>query len=227
MFGKSVGRENLSAHTCAKRRINKITRFMLCSSAALAVIAAAGRPTIADAFDWSSAKVSANAYLRIALPSSGLMPPGGQAVPFSQAEFDIFKNTQKQLLLSRMVLCAALKQPGISELDVIKKQKNPLDWLSRNLQVTFPGKAEIMQVSLSGASQKELAEARQCRGQCLHDGSRWCRTGKTRGSDRRIKKNPERKITGSEKHDCRIEENGRKSRHFRYGNSHRQGKKYA
>ncbi len=35
-------------------------------------------------------------------------------------------------------------------------KKNPVDWLQRNLSVSFPGHAEVMQVSLSGDDPKEV-----------------------------------------------------------------------
>ena len=121
------------------------------------------RPARADD-DANSAKVSATAYLRVAMnrdmilghaTTDRMLTPAAGAN--GQTEYEIFKNTQRQFLLSPLVLRAALNQPGIGELAVIKNQKNPIDWLGRNLQVTFPGNAEIMKVSLAGASQKELA----------------------------------------------------------------------
>jgi polysaccharide biosynthesis transport protein len=154
MLDQSIACENLSTQLPAKRWFREKLRFAVCALSALAVIAAAARLASADGFDWGSGKVSASAYLRLALADKPPSFSGGQNL---QIEFEIFKNTQKQLITSPMVLRTALKQPGISDLEVIKKQKDPLDWLGRNLQVTTPANAEIMQVSLSGASPEELA----------------------------------------------------------------------
>ena len=132
----------------------KAARISLCSLAAAAMLLAAGRPAKADDFDIFAGKPTATAFLHIAMADKMTSPSGGQ---ISRTEFEIFKNTHQQLIVNRMILRAALKMPGIGELAIVKNEKDPIDWLSRNLQVTFPAKAEIMQVSLSGGNRKELA----------------------------------------------------------------------
>ena len=69
----------------------------------------------------------------------------------------IIKETQKQLLLNRLILNAAVSKPGIGKLTIIKDQNDPVDWLSRNLQVTFHVNSEVMKVSLLGTNRKETA----------------------------------------------------------------------
>jgi hypothetical protein len=74
-----------------------------------------------------------------------------------EGEFVIYRGTQMTLLTSRLVLNAALKQPGVAELDVIKKQKDPVSWLEKNLHVDNPHQGAILRVGLSGGKPKELA----------------------------------------------------------------------
>ena len=72
--------------------------------------------------------------------------------------FEIYKNTQQQLVSSRFVLLAALRKPEISRLPVIKHEQrtgDPVRWLEKQLSVGFPGRAEIMSVSLSRRDPKE------------------------------------------------------------------------
>jgi len=73
-------------------------------------------------------------------------------------EFDIYKSTQEQLIKSRFVLTSALRRREVQEFNLDERKTDPVGWLSDELKVTFPGKAEIMQVSLVSPNRKE-AEA--------------------------------------------------------------------
>jgi polysaccharide biosynthesis transport protein len=67
-----------------------------------------------------------------------------------QDEFENLKNTQKQLILGRSVLGPPLRDnTEINQLPIIKREKDPYQWLASKLSVSFPGRAEIMEVSLS------------------------------------------------------------------------------
>ena len=66
--------------------------------------------------------------------------------------FEIYKNTQRQLLLSRFVMISALRKPEVSAIPIIQKEQregDPVQWLSDSLSVDFPGRAEMMTVSLT------------------------------------------------------------------------------
>lgn len=68
------------------------------------------------------------------------------------SRFEIYKNTQRQLILSRFVLMAALRRPEVTRIPVIQKERRDGDavkWLSDWLGVGFPGRAEMMTVRLS------------------------------------------------------------------------------
>jgi len=74
--------------------------------------------------------------------------------------FEIYKNTQQQRLLSRFVLLAALRKPEVVKLPSIQRAQQDGDlvvWLLRRLSVGFPGKAEIMQVSITHDNAREAA----------------------------------------------------------------------
>ena len=85
---------------------------------------------------------------------------GGAAIETDRSRFDIYRNTQVQLLQSRFVLRAALRNPKVAKLPSIQRHKGAGDvesWLSRQLHVDFPGDAEIMRVILFGDSPKDAA----------------------------------------------------------------------
>ncbi len=73
----------------------------------------------------------------------------------SATSFDMFKGTQQQLLVSDVVLIAALRRPEASGLAVVQKEEDPVRWLARNIRVDFPGNAEIMRVSLTSEKPEE------------------------------------------------------------------------
>jgi hypothetical protein len=130
--------------------------FLFCA-AAWAMISATGKPANAD--DKANGKanaglVEASACLQVGLNEKMLTSATGQNL---QAEFEIYKKTQKQLLLNPLVLQAALRNPEIAALKLIKDRKDPIDWLARNLQIAFPDDAKIMQISIAGPDRKECA----------------------------------------------------------------------
>jgi polysaccharide biosynthesis transport protein len=158
MFERSVRSDALFAARPTRRRGQQPGHFALCCLSASAIMFAIASASHADGFDWNwgSGKVSADAYLRVSPLDAAQWPADTKNL---QAEFDIFKNTQMQLLSSPMVLRAALKRPGVADLEIVKKQQNPLEWLGRNVQVKSPANTEIIEVSVSGAgaTPKELA----------------------------------------------------------------------
>lgn len=71
-------------------------------------------------------------------------------------EFEIYKNTQQQLVKSRYVLSKALDRPEVVALNLDQKGHGDLiAWLTDKLTVRFPGKAEIMEVSMTSRDKKE------------------------------------------------------------------------
>jgi succinoglycan biosynthesis transport protein ExoP len=69
-----------------------------------------------------------------------------------------YQRTQVALVKSRLVLNAALKRPGIGELESIRSRPNVLEWLERTVQVDFTVAPEVIRISLSGDNADDLAK---------------------------------------------------------------------
>jgi beta-lactamase regulating signal transducer with metallopeptidase domain len=83
---------------------------------------------------------------------------GRAAEQWTRDRFEIYKATQRQLFLSRFVLSAALREPAVTKLAAIRHEQrsgDPVKWLKSQVRVTFPGKAEIMEVSLTADNPDE------------------------------------------------------------------------
>lgn len=85
-------------------------------------------------------------------PSLAVSGPGEETSSTS------YRQTQVQLLTSNYVIQAALRQPGVADLPLLKEQENKLDWLSRNLRVVMPTESEVVQVKLRGRYPQDLAQ---------------------------------------------------------------------
>ncbi len=69
---------------------------------------------------------------------------------FSNASFEILKNTQVALLKSDFVLRSAIRNPAIAGLPVLRNQDDPVVWLQRHLEIQFPQNSEILSIKLRG-----------------------------------------------------------------------------
>ncbi|HWB10182.1 MAG TPA: polysaccharide biosynthesis tyrosine autokinase [Pirellulales bacterium] len=125
-------------------------RCVLALGVGLVVSAAAGL----SVFMILEPQYTATAYLRIASTEPRLV--SGAASSNSQ-EFDVYKRTQKELVLGRFVLQAALRSPQVASIRKVQEHLDPAAWLGRELKVDFPGGAEIMSISMSGANATEAA----------------------------------------------------------------------
>jgi len=75
--------------------------------------------------------------------------------PVSEFEFELFRRTQAELILTPVVFRAALHSAEIAELPLLARQKDPVGWLRSMIRVDFPGDAELMRVSMRGGSEQE------------------------------------------------------------------------
>jgi succinoglycan biosynthesis transport protein ExoP len=77
-------------------------------------------------------------------------------------EFDIYKDTQQQIIKSRVVTQPALRDPNIAALAAVQRQRqrgrDPEAWLAEAIQVSFPGDAQWMEVSFTDESAVEAAK---------------------------------------------------------------------
>jgi len=105
-------------------------------------------------------KHRASAILRIARAEKPIAFQMDTAATTDRDRFEIYKNTQQQLVTSRFVLLAALRNPAVAKLPVIRREQekhDPVAWLQRHICVHFPGKAELMEVSIALGDPQEAA----------------------------------------------------------------------
>ncbi len=74
-----------------------------------------------------------------------------------QANFEIYKRTQKELMRSRFVLNAALRAPEIERLPAVREQTDAVTWIEKGTYVDFPGEAEIMRITFSDSNAETAA----------------------------------------------------------------------
>lgn len=74
----------------------------------------------------------------------------------STADFELFRKTQRELILTQFLLNSALNREEVAKLPVVREQINPVEWLRSQLRITFPGDSELMQISLSGPEKRAL-----------------------------------------------------------------------
>ncbi len=115
----------------------------------LGVLGAAAAATAA----WVSAstKYTATALIRISADKPSLL----FKVDDAHSTFDIYKSTQMQLLTSDFVLNSALRK--VANVEMLKREEDPVRWLARALQTEAPGNAEILHVSLSTPNRNDAA----------------------------------------------------------------------
>ena len=87
---------------------------------------------------------------------------GGGGAEDDPIQFEIFRETQQQIVKSRFVLTAALRNPKLRNQPSIQRedaQHNAINWLSEEMRVEFLSKnAGVMQVSLTLPDRFEAAQ---------------------------------------------------------------------
>jgi polysaccharide biosynthesis transport protein len=116
----------------------------------LAIVAGVICSGVAGSAAWFSwvPRFTASAYLRLASQQPVVMFETADSS--KQTPFDIYKGTQRELIRNRFVLNAALRNPAVAKLAIIREQLDPIEWLQKNLAVSFPGNAEILEVAMKG-----------------------------------------------------------------------------
>ncbi len=102
-------------------------------------------------------KYSASAFLRIDADDSPLIFETADRVS-GRVSYDLYQNTQAQMMRTPFVLNAAIRDEEIAKLWVLREQPDPVGWLQENVRVAFPGKGEIMQVSLDTKSPSDCVK---------------------------------------------------------------------
>jgi polysaccharide biosynthesis transport protein len=104
-------------------------------------------------------KYTARSYIQLHFQKETMVFPNTQRT--DENEYELFKNTQMQYINSTFVLTAALHKPEghpISRLPIIRKQDEPVAWLKSHINVSFPLKGEVMEVSLSADDSEEAVD---------------------------------------------------------------------
>jgi succinoglycan biosynthesis transport protein ExoP len=96
---------------------------------------------------WFSAATNytSSALIRIAADEQGIVYQDDK----SHSSFELYKGTQMQLLTSDFVLIAALRDAKVANLDLVKREEDPVRFLAKSLQVEAPGNAEILRVGMT------------------------------------------------------------------------------
>jgi succinoglycan biosynthesis transport protein ExoP len=97
-------------------------------------------------------KFSASAYLRIDSSNRPLIFKTADEATRQGGDFNLYKSTQQQLLLTPFVLNTALRDPKVAAVEEIAERDDPIKWLKDNLKVSFPGNGEIMQITMETVS---------------------------------------------------------------------------
>ncbi|MEI6505213.1 MAG: hypothetical protein WCO90_04950 [Planctomycetota bacterium] len=93
------------------------------------------------------------AWLRVR-DKSGMFAGGGR----DNAEYEAYRKTQVALIKSPFVLQSALRRPGISALNAVADEEDPVGYLMRNIQVSAPMESEVVQVRLRGEDAREVTQ---------------------------------------------------------------------
>ena len=104
-------------------------------------------PLAALAYSLMVNQYTATEYLRVSSNHTPLVFEN-KAEAIGRSDIKNFKNTQRQLMLQPFVLNKALKDSETALSPLFKGIKDPIAWLQKELKVTFPDEAEIMNVSL-------------------------------------------------------------------------------
>ncbi len=95
------------------------------------------------------------ALLRLERADSHL--PGGAQPTQPQEDFALMRRTQATIIKSRATLGAALRQPAVAKLPLVRQQRDPVGWLEKVLRVDAPNNAELLRVGMNGYKPEEMA----------------------------------------------------------------------
>ena len=76
---------------------------------------------------------TASALVYIAKTPPRVMSTSPNEAASSQEDFDEYRRTQEAMVKSRLVLNAALRQPKIADLSIIRDHADPVEWLEKEL----------------------------------------------------------------------------------------------
>ena len=98
----------------------------------------------------------AAAMLRVRRQVEQILPTPGRGNIVTDLDYQTYKQTQSTLIRSPYVLTAALRKEAVQQLEMIRNESNPVDWLSREISAYYPEKSEILRISMEGEDPEEL-----------------------------------------------------------------------
>jgi polysaccharide biosynthesis transport protein len=98
------------------------------------------------------AKNTANVQLLINTEKDGKLHQHPDSIGES---YEAYQSKQVHLIRGRMVLNAALRQPGIAQLALFQKVTDPIEWLEHEVRVDYPSR-EILRITVAGEDLEEL-----------------------------------------------------------------------
>lgn len=128
----------------ASRYLHAIRRNWLLG-AVLGILAAG--PFAAAMWFLNPEKYTATEFVRISPNHTPLVFETAETT--GKFDFKSYKNTQRQLMVQPFVLNSALKVSEVASLPFIQQNPDPIGWLQKELRLSFPDEAEIMNVSLT------------------------------------------------------------------------------
>jgi hypothetical protein len=72
-----------------------------------------------------------------------------QCAPLDPLAIQIFSQTQAALAKSRMVLLAALRDPKVAALPIIREQRDPTAWMEKHVRADFKVAPSLLRISIS------------------------------------------------------------------------------
>jgi capsular exopolysaccharide synthesis family protein len=102
-------------------------------------------------------KYTARALLRVYAKVPYWVLPTQETQVETRDEVESYKQTQVDLIKSALVLNAALRDPKIASLEILKKQPDPIEWLNEELQIGFTNGSEVLQIALRGDRPGDVA----------------------------------------------------------------------
>lgn len=126
-------------------------RWLLAVTLGLVVAAIA---TAATWYLYPQTKSTYRAYALVRIyPAIGMLGSSDQM----RADYNYYRGTQTDLMRTRQVIRAALKQPEAAQLDCVKNDADGvLNWLEKDIKAEFPTGSEIMRIELAGANEKDV-----------------------------------------------------------------------
>jgi capsular exopolysaccharide synthesis family protein len=113
----------------------------------------AGAGTAAVAWTFVPTRHTARSLLRVDSTRPSILFSN----PDDRNNFLNYQRAQLALLKSRMVLNAALRDPKVADLRVVKGQADPVAWLEKEVKADYKLAPEVMQITLAGTTPDGLA----------------------------------------------------------------------